>query len=326
MERYPAGASPLNIAYESAQRIWFTAPTSNVIGLLVVTSTVDFNLKQFPITTADSRPYDLVVVNGAVWFTEFNGNKLAKLDPISGAIQEFAVPTQASAPTGIALAPDGALWFAERNANKVGRFDPATSQFKEFSYAAANAQFEDIAVSADNKNVWLTSPSLNRMVQFSPGVQQFFDVPTSPFVRPLGIVTDDSPPLFTPWVVARPQEAGRSDVVGRYAPGTISLWNWQSLPASGDGASGLAYRVVADIRELWFTGFDQGTVGRLVTTANGSRVRIEKAPIDDSGATKPWGITAVPQGDVWIAASGSNEIIRWRSPYFHYLHLPVIAK
>jgi hypothetical protein len=36
---------------------------------------------------------------------------------------EYAVPTAASNPVGIAAGPDGALWFTENNGNKIGRGD-----------------------------------------------------------------------------------------------------------------------------------------------------------------------------------------------------------
>jgi hypothetical protein len=55
-----------------------------------------------------------------MWFTEFNGNKVAKITT-RGAFTEYAVPTPNSAPDGIAAGPDGNMWFAEFSGNQVGK-------------------------------------------------------------------------------------------------------------------------------------------------------------------------------------------------------------
>jgi virginiamycin B lyase len=51
------------------------------------------------------------------WFTERSGDQVGRLIP-AGAITEFAVPTAASQPAGVAAGPDGEMWFAERSASK----------------------------------------------------------------------------------------------------------------------------------------------------------------------------------------------------------------
>jgi streptogramin lyase len=57
-----------------------------------------------------------------LWFTETQGNAIGQITT-AGVVFEYAIPTPASAPIGVAEGPDGALWFAENGANKIGRLD-----------------------------------------------------------------------------------------------------------------------------------------------------------------------------------------------------------
>jgi streptogramin lyase len=76
-------------------------PTSNVLG--------------------SSQPRGLVTgPDGDLWFGEFAADKIGRLDPTTGTITEFPVPTDNSIPFGITGGPDGNLWFAENNAGKFG--------------------------------------------------------------------------------------------------------------------------------------------------------------------------------------------------------------
>ena len=76
---------------------------------------------EFRVPTPTSQPAGVVAgPDGAVWFTEFTGNKIGRITP-SGAITEFPLPTPGSGPAGIAAGPDDNLWFTEQFGNKIGR-------------------------------------------------------------------------------------------------------------------------------------------------------------------------------------------------------------
>jgi len=64
---------------------------------------------------------------GQVWFTEggwrgsSGGNKLGRLDPVSGKIQEFTLPGENVQPLGIVMDHEGSLWFEESTTGKMIR-------------------------------------------------------------------------------------------------------------------------------------------------------------------------------------------------------------
>src|SRR5258708_2268003 len=72
----------------------------------------------YPIPTTSSLPYYLTPgPDGALWFTEYIGNKVGRITT-GGVISEYAVPTATAYPIGITSGPDGAVWFTEYVAGK----------------------------------------------------------------------------------------------------------------------------------------------------------------------------------------------------------------
>ena len=72
--------------------------------------------------------------DGKIWMPYYGrANRIARLDPGSGEIQEFRVPNQTTAAIHSAVpAPDGTVWFSEQGANKIGRWDPKTEAITEY--------------------------------------------------------------------------------------------------------------------------------------------------------------------------------------------------
>ena len=313
---YPIEVSPLNISVESAGHVWFTAPNSNLIGSLIVTSTTEFRVQKFPVPTAASKPYDLVYKNGIVWFTEQAGNRIGKLDVATGAIQEFVIPTANSAPKGIGVAADGTVWFVESNGNQLGRLDPSNGAFTEFLYATPNAQMEDLAIQADG-NVWITAPALDRVIFFRILRGDFLIVPTGTASKPLGIALDEQNQLWT--AIQQP------GAVGRYAPGTLALWRWFQSPTPNSKASGITVHTSDTHTSIWYTAPATNQVGIVELTPSASLLSHLESPLPTAGGL-PWGIATDDQANVWIAASGTNLIARWSVPYFTSTYLPIIVR
>jgi virginiamycin B lyase len=342
MQEYLIPAAPLNIVTEAPGRVWFTMPERNAIGSLVVTDTVSFT--EYPLPSAESEPYDLIYVDGVIWFTQRLGNRIGRLDIATGTFQEFAVPTANSEPTGIAVAPDGSIWFAQRNGNRLARlrvgpvptrgssgvspnenlqfvtFAPILMAtivtIEEFVYDTPGAHFEGIAV-ANNEAIWATAPNLNQVVYLDLrfGAPSFRFAFTNPHPRPMGIVLD---PTGNPWVAP----AG-SDYIIRYAPGTLSLWRPYPLGTPNSELAAITLRANGPYWELWFTERGAGRAGQLRVRTTSSLVSLREAvlPEEDAG---PVGIAVDAEGQVWIADSQSRTIVLWSAPYFLFTHFPLV--
>jgi virginiamycin B lyase len=318
LSEFPVQVAPLNVAVEAVGRIWFTAPDQNVIGSLVVTSTSDFISKTYPLPTANSRPYDLIYTQDAIWFSEQAGNKLGKLTISSGVIQEFTLPTANSEPKGLTQTPDGNIWYVGSKGNQLGRFNPQQNTFQEFVYPTPNAQFEKLG-SDDLGHLWFTSPTLGRAIFYDPMRAQFQDVYTTPEEKPLGLVVDAG---RQPWILCQD-----TNIIGRYSPGTLTLWRWFRIPTLASKPAGMAVSTAASVGNnlaVWYTQQASGRVGLLLLDSD----RIEILHMDQalpSANGQPWGVVADAQGNAWIAAPGTRSIVQWAAPYFYTIHLPVIS-
>ncbi len=120
-------------------RLAFTLLDTNRIGLM----DADGDVTEYAIPTPDSEPRG-IAVSSLVWFTEYDGNRIGRLDPGAPVpIQEFPLPTLNAGPLGIAPGPGAIggttdLWFTEYLANKIGRIN-AAGVITEYSIPTANS-------------------------------------------------------------------------------------------------------------------------------------------------------------------------------------------
>jgi cytochrome c5 len=75
--------------------------------------------------------------DGNIWIPNFGvANKITRLDPKTGAMQDFSVPNLDSAMIHSAVpAPNGTVWLAETDSNRLGEWDPATQKITEYQDA-----------------------------------------------------------------------------------------------------------------------------------------------------------------------------------------------
>src|SRR5450759_58249 len=114
--------------------------------LLVVAALLPFTaqaagttITEYPVLTAGSGPSVITLgPDGALWFTEWLGNKIGRIDPTTHIVTEYGGLTANSQTNGITLGPDKALWFTEYNANQIGRIDPTTHAVIEYTVPTAN--------------------------------------------------------------------------------------------------------------------------------------------------------------------------------------------
>ena len=85
--------------------------------------------------------------DGYLWIPDFGpSNRIGRLDPNTGHIDEFMVPNKGTASVHSAIpAPDGSVWAAEQASNKLARWDPKTKQITEYqdTYAPGKEGFEN---------------------------------------------------------------------------------------------------------------------------------------------------------------------------------------
>ncbi len=322
---YAVPGAPLNVAVEAPGRIWFTAPAEDAIGQLVVTSALNAPITtyvvNFTVLAPGSDPYDILYLNGAVYFTERGGNRIGKIDVNTHELAEYPIPTANSAPTGIDAAPNGTLWFTERDGKKLANFDPQTSSFVEYPFTGDAFTGRDVhprGVAAQSDDIiWFTAPSVNVVFAYYVSLDQFFDVPTGAGTRPSNLVIDSN---GRAWVSAN--QTGR---IGRYAPGTLALWQWYAPPTPNSGPAGITFRNNGPNWEIWYTESAIGQVGRLIVSPFGVFRSHVEYPLS-SPTSRPWGIAVDESLSVWVAETDAGLITELRAPYAFRMYMPAIAQ
>jgi len=83
----------------------------------------------YEIPTQGSGPRDLAMdQDNNIWFTEYDQDKIGRLNPITGYITEFSLPSSGSHALALAIssATGRNVWFTEYSNNKIGLLDPTS--------------------------------------------------------------------------------------------------------------------------------------------------------------------------------------------------------
>jgi virginiamycin B lyase len=235
--------------------------------------------------------------NGYLWIPDFGVvNKITRLDPKTGEMQDFPVPYVGTAGIHSAVpAPDGSVWLAEQGSNKIGRWDPVTQKVTEYQdqYTPGLEGIEDggskhtVRLDPSGK-VWTSGVPLTR---FDPETREFdrfiegeyaYDVKpdkngdawfTSPIVNKIGKVDGKTlkvsqwtPP--TPDAYPRRMEIGPDGMIyaGEFHGGKMLRFDpktqtFKEFPLPGQDPSPYAMGFDAD-GYLWYDSHDMDLIGR----------------------------------------------------------------
>lgn len=314
--------TPTSLAMEAPGRVWATLPGIDAIGVISVTAatsqTVTAYITQTYQLTPGSQPYNLTTYGGYVWFTAYAGNWIGRLTPGTGVIDAYPIPQANSGPTGIAVAPDGVVWFAQRNANRLGRLYPVTSTIESFTYTLAAGGLEEVATINPN-SIWLTAPNLHRLVNFDPDRNEFINVPTLPYTRPVGLAIEDGD---IPWISVQ-----GGNFIGRYAPGTLALWRWTQLPTDSASVSGpqqIALTRGAGPWHLFYANAATQTLGHAAIANDTAVGAIHPLKLGDLCAALD--VVTEDNGRGWVSCGSANTVLLWLPPYALDAFLPLVTR
>gem|GEM_PF-1041306 len=287
--------------------IWFTEPGVDCIGRLTYTDTNGYAFREYTLT-AGSRPLNLALGGGFIWFTGAGGNYIGRLDPTTEQIDEFHVPTADSYPADLDIAPDGSIWFTEMAADQVGHLIVTpTGEYTVAEYTSPityAGQGRPYGIVIAEGSIYFAHPRAltDCVTRFTPPAS-WIDI--TGFIsgipdEPYELVVGSSGRI---WGTER---AGNG--LSSFEVGTMPIVNRYVLSPTNSMPTGL----VADASgNFWFTQWRAGQIGRLIP---GAPPRKDYYSLPLPGLT-PTGIAADSAGDIWVLASRP-----------HRVHLPVIMK
>jgi len=181
--------------------------------------------------------------NGKFWIPYYGrANKIGRLDPATGVVDEFPVPNIGTAAIHSAVpAEDGSVWLTEQGTNKIGRWDPDTQKITEFQDSIRK---HTIRIDPEGR-IWSTG-ALSR---FDPKTGVFTHIPEVP--TSYGIALDkEGNAWFT--------ELLTNGRIGKVDAKTLKVTKY-TLPT----ANGRPRRIqVDDDGIVWAAEFDAGKIAR----------------------------------------------------------------
>ena len=247
---------------------------------------------EYAIPRADAFPHDPAVgADGIVWYTDQRNSFIGRLDPETGAFQDWPTPTPASGPHGITVAPDGGVWYTGNAAGRLGRLDPATGEIREYPTEGAG---DPHTLVVHRGAVWFTVQQGNGVGRLDPASGDVEVWPVEPAsARPYGIVPA---PDGTLWVAL----FGANRLL-RIHPDPQPAFESVELPDSASRPRRLA--VDAD-GVVWYTDYPRGKIGRY-DPGDGSFDELD-TPTPDG---QPYGIAIGPDGRLWYDEASSGLMV-----------------
>src|SRR5262252_9513349 len=111
-------------------------PTRPSPAAVMISGPVNVTITEWMAPTLGSRPHDpLAAADGSIWWTGQYANRLGRVDPRSGALQEYPLKTPGSGPHGLVEDNAGHIWFTGISKNYIGKLDAKTGDITEYPTA-----------------------------------------------------------------------------------------------------------------------------------------------------------------------------------------------
>ncbi|MBV9123690.1 MAG: hypothetical protein JO112_10065 [Planctomycetes bacterium] len=227
--------------------------------------------------------------DGAIWFTDFGGNKIDRFTPTGVAtaypLDQPVNDNSSRGPSSIIRGPDNNLWFTEGYANQIGKITLTGNPSEVMQTTMASPG--SITVGPDG-NLWFIEGT-NEIGKVTPaGVLTEYPVTLAGATstsRPLSITTGPDGNLWITGFYTTP--------IAKVDPATGIV---NGLPASV-GLQGTLYITTGPDGNLWFTEFGNipnGVIGRL-NPFTGALTEFDLPPGHAANL-----ITAGPDGNLWF--------------------------
>jgi virginiamycin B lyase len=275
-------SGPVDMVYGPDGNVWFVDQTSNKIGMVTHTGTIN----GYVIPTANSQPTSITAGrDGNLWFTESGANKIGRITP-GGVFTQFSLAA-GSGPRGITSGPDGNLWFTDFTSNKIGRIT-TTGTVTTFSVPVASSGPARITAGGDG-NLWFTMSSVGQIGRVTPtGTFSHFSLGSTSAAPARITAGPDGALWFT--------EQG-SNTIGRIT--TAGVVTHFPIPTAKAHLVGITAGADGN---LWFTEQATNHIGRITTGG----VVSEYTP--PTAASQPTGITLGADGNIWFTEFAGNKV------------------
>ncbi len=152
----------------NGKMVWSTAGT-RVVGLNIQTKQFTaYDIPTWVETKQDPGAYGLDVAgDGRVWFVEREANKIGRLDPTTGKIDEFPTPGK-DIPRRMGTDWEGNLWVGFHETGKLVKIDEKYGTMTYYQPPTPNNGAYIPVADPIHKVIWLTEQTADKIARFDP--------------------------------------------------------------------------------------------------------------------------------------------------------------
>ena len=156
------------VADPNGKMVWSTART-RIVGLNVETKQfVAYDIPHWVQTKQNPGAYGIDVAgDGRVWFAEREANKIGRLDPETGKIDEFPTPG-IDVPRRMGADWEGNLWIGFHETGKLVKVDHKTGKMTFHQPPTENNGAYHVVADAKHKVIWLAEQTADKIARFDP--------------------------------------------------------------------------------------------------------------------------------------------------------------
>ncbi len=188
--------------------------------------------------------------DGAIWWAGQYGNLVGRIDPESGAMEEWVLPPSAN-PHSVFFADDGEVWYTGNKNASIGKLDPASGEITVYEMPDPAAKDPHSGIFDDRGRLFFTVQRSNMIGRLdeATGEIKLARVAT-PRALPYGIKLDSE---GTPWV-----SCYGSNCLIKVDPETLELTEI-ALP---DADARTRRLDIASDGSIWYVNSSLGRLGR----------------------------------------------------------------
>lgn len=242
----------------------------------LVDGPVEVDITEWLVPTLGQRSRDPIeAADGAIWWTGMYASLVGRLDPVTGAMKEYALPPSAR-PHSIVPDDDGYIWYTGNSNGTIGKLDPETGDITEYPTEAGDPH---TAIFHPNGKLYFTSQRAGMLGRLDPVSGDLVEVATE--ARPYGIVVDQD---GTVWVAYN-----GTNKLGAVDPVTMEI-QYFTVPEPRTRIRRLG---IDSKGMVWFVNSSMGRIGRLNP---------------ETGAIKEWDSPSGPRSHPYSLAVINDKI------------------
>ena len=174
------GAGGNSMALHPNGTIWATGANKEV--RMLDPQSVTFKAYPSPSAKASPAPgaYGLAVAgDGSVWWAEDEADKMARVDPATGQVEEFKIPDVGghAFPRRMNSDANGDLWVALWDAGKLMKIDYKTKEMTVYTPPSKTGGNYSVVVDKKNNYIWVSEHQVDKIARFDPKTQEWVEFP-----------------------------------------------------------------------------------------------------------------------------------------------------